>query len=132
MTIFRDLQNVLSNDVVNISLYQSNHMFASDYLKFPTFHSLHFTSSKKWIRNVLLCFFIFTTGNAYIHALTMRGYNHLRIEVMTFGNAVYFIEYPDFQIGDSTENYMLRSIGTPITTSAGRIFFENESFRSVN
>lgn len=69
--------------------------------------------------------FVFTTGNAYIHALTMLGYTHLKIEVMTFDTIVHSIEYPNFQIGDSTENYMLRSLGTPKITSAGRIFKKN-------
>lgn len=52
----------------------------------------------------------------------MLGYTYLRIEVMTFDNAVGFIEYPNFQLGDSTENYMLRSIGTP-AASLGKILF---------
>lgn len=102
-------------------------MYASDYFKSPIFHLLHSTS-KKCIHNVLVWVFIFSTGNKYIHSLTVLGYTYLRIEVMTFGNAVRFIEYPDFQIGDSTENYVLRSIGTPTEKSAGRIFFlVNES-----
>lgn len=127
----KDLQNVcLSNDEVKKSFYQNNHIYASDYFKSPISHSL-LSTSKKWIRNVLVWVFIFSTGNKYIHSMTMLGYIYLRIEIMN-GNFVHFIEYPNFQIGDSTENYMLRSIGTPITTSAGRIFFENESFRSVN
>lgn len=66
--------------------------------------------------------FVFTTGNAYIHALTMLGYTHLKIEVMTFDTIVHSIEYTNFQIGDSTENYMLRSLGTPIISSAGGLF----------
>lgn len=76
--------------------------------------------------------FVFTTGNAYTHALTMLGYTHLKIEVMTFDTIVHSIEYPNFQIGDSTENYMLRSLGTPIITSAGEIIFKNGSVRSAN
>lgn len=76
--------------------------------------------------------FVFTTGNAYTHALTMLGYTHLKIEVMTFDTIVHSIEYPNFQIGDSTENYMLRSLGTPIITSAGEIVFKNGSVRSAN
>eukprot|EP00105_Crassostrea_gigas_P036287 XP_019920435.1 PREDICTED: fibrinogen-like protein 1 [Crassostrea gigas] len=47
----------------------------------------------------------------------MLGYTYLRIEIMTFGNGVRFIEYPNFEIGDSTENYLLRSIGTPTAKS---------------
>lgn len=65
---------------------------------------------------------IFSTGNKYIHLLNMLGYTYLRIEVMTFDNAVGFIEYPAFQLGDSTENYLLRSIGTP-AASLGKILF---------
>lgn len=57
----------------------------------------------------------------------MLGYTYLRIEIMTFGNGVRFIEYPNFEIGDSTENYLLRSIGTPTAISEGRIFLVNES-----
>lgn len=53
----------------------------------------------------------------------MLGYTYLRIEIMTFGNGVRFIEYPNFEIGDSTENYLLRSIGTPTAKSEGRTFF---------
>lgn len=107
-------------------------MYANDYLKSPTFHLLH-CISKKWIRHVVIRMFVFTTGNAYIHALTMLGYTHLKIEVMTFDTIVYSIEYPNFQIGDSTENYMLRSLGTPIITSAGQIFvLKNGSVRSAN
>lgn len=98
-------------------------MYANDYLKSPTFHLLN-CISKKWIRHVVIRMFVFTTGNAYIHALTMLGYTHLKIEVMTFDTIVYSIEYPNFQIGDSTENYMLRSLGTPIITSAGQIFLK--------
>lgn len=52
----------------------------------------------------------------------MLGYTYLRIEIMTFGNGVRFIEYPNFEIGDSTENYLLRSIGTPTAKSEGRLF----------
>lgn len=66
---------------------------------------------------------IFFTGNKFIHSLNMLGYTYLRIEVMTFdNNAVGFIEYPNFQLGNSTENYMLRSIGTP-EASLGKILF---------
>lgn len=57
----------------------------------------------------------------------MLGYTYLRIEIMTFGNGVRFIEYPNFQIGDSTENYLLRSIGIPTAKSAGKIVLVNES-----
>lgn len=64
----------------------------------------------------------FSSGNKYINSLTMLGYTYLRIEIMTFGNGVRFIEYPNFEIGDSTENYLLRSIGTPTAKSEGRIF----------
>lgn len=53
----------------------------------------------------------------------MDGHTHLRIEVMTFDNVVHSIEYPNFQIGDLSENYMLRSLGTAILNSAGRILF---------
>lgn len=105
-------------------------MYASDYFKSPIFHLLHSTS-KKCIHNVLVWVFIFSTGNKYIHSLTVLGYTYLRIEVMTFGNAVRFIEYPDFQIGDSTENYVLRSIGTPTAKSAGRIFFLGKRIRKL-
>lgn len=127
MMTLKDLQNVcLSNDEVKKSFYQNNHMYASDYFKSPISHSLHSTS-KKWIRNVLVWLFIFSSGNKYINSLTMLGYTCFRIEIIK-GNSVLFIEYPDFQIGDSTENYMLRSLGTPTAKSEGRIFFlVNES-----
>lgn len=105
-------------------------MYASNYFKSPIFHLLHSTS-KKCIHNVLVWVFIFSTGNKYIHSLTVLGYTYLRIEVMTFGNAVRFIEYPDFQIGDSTEKYVLRSIGTPTAKSAGRIFFLGKRIRKL-
>lgn len=61
----------------------------------------------------------------------MLGYNYLRIEVMTFDNAVHFIEYPDFHIGDSTENYMLRSTGTAVANSAGNIVFLRSRIRKL-
>lgn len=57
----------------------------------------------------------------------MLGYTYLRIEIMTFGNGVRFIEYPNFEIGDSTEKYLLRSIGTSTAKSAGRIYLVYES-----
>lgn len=61
----------------------------------------------------------------------MLGYTYLRIEIMTFGNGVRFIEYPNFEIGDSTENYLLRSIGTPTAKSEGRLFLvkKNQTIR---
>lgn len=74
------------------------------------------------MHNVLYRFLCFSSGNRYINSLTMLGYTYLRIEIMTFGNGVRFIEYPNFEIGDSTENYLLRSIGTPTAKSEGMIF----------
>ncbi|XP_046583015.1 angiopoietin-4-like [Haliotis rubra] len=49
----------------------------------------------------------FWFGNDNIHKLTQKGYTRLHIELTTFDNITYNIEYGDFRVRSEAEHYQL-------------------------